>query len=45
MKNKCVLKKYAVALALNVLAILFLPELLFAKGAVIGYAWGGLWCC
>ena len=40
MKNKCMIRKYAVLLALAVSAIVFLPEALLAKGAVIGYASG-----
>ena len=40
MKNKNFLRKYAVLLAFAVSAIVFLPEALLAKGAVIGYAWG-----
>jgi len=38
--NRSVLRKSAVILALTVAAVLFLPETLFAKGAVIGYAPG-----
>ena len=40
MKNNCIFRKYAVTLALAVSAIVFLPEVLFAKGAVIGYVYG-----
>ena len=39
MKNRCILRKYAAIAALAVSAIVFLPEALFAKGAVVGYAW------
>ena len=39
-KNIRVFRKYAATLALAVSAIVFLPEALFAKGAVIGYVWG-----
>ena len=45
MKNKCMIRKYAVLLALAVSAIVFLPEALLAKGAVIGYAWGNSDVC
>ncbi len=37
MKNRSILRKSAIIL---VLTMLFLPEALFAKGAVIGYASG-----
>ena len=35
-----ILRKYAVLLALPIAITLFLPETLFAKGAVIGYVYG-----
>ncbi len=38
--NKRILRKYAAILALVVSAIVLLPEVLSAKGAVIGYASG-----
>jgi hypothetical protein len=34
------IKKYAAVLALAVSAALFLPEVMFAQGAVVGYASG-----
>jgi|GEM_PF-1883713 len=37
-KNVRILRKYSAVLALTVSAVLFLPEVLFAQGAVIGYA-------
>ena len=41
MKSKrSILRKSALILAFAVSAIVFLPEALFAKGAVIGYSWG-----
>ena len=40
MKKRCIIKKYSAILAITVSAVLFLPEVLFAKGAVIGYVWG-----
>jgi len=39
MKNRN-LRKCAAIFALAVSAVVFLPEALFAKGAVIGYVWG-----
>ena len=39
MKNKFNLLKYAAILAFSVSSIVFLPETLIAKGAVIGYVW------
>ena len=40
MKNRYILRKYVAILALVVSAIVFLPEALFGKGAVIGYVYG-----
>jgi len=40
MKNRSILRKCAAIAAFAVSAVLFLPEVLFAQGAVIGYAWG-----
>ncbi len=40
MKNRCMIRMYSAILALLVSAIVLLPEALFAKGAVIGYASG-----
>ena len=40
MKNRCICRKYVAVLALAVSAVLFLPEALFAQGAVVGYVWG-----
>ena len=38
MKNRCIFKKYAAELVLTVTAVLFLPEAMFAQGAVVGFA-------
>ena len=38
--NRSILRKSALMLALSVSAVLFLPKVLFAKGAVVGYVWG-----
>ena len=38
--NRSFLKKYATVALLTIAAIVFLPEVLFAKGAIIGYVWG-----
>ncbi len=40
-KNRSILRKSILILAFIVSAIILMPETLFAKGAVIGYAWGG----
>ena len=45
MKSKCMIRKYAAIWALAVSAIVFMPEALLAKGAVIGYAWGNSDVC
>jgi len=39
MINRCILRKYAAIAAFAVSIIVFLPEALFGKGAVVGYAW------
>jgi len=36
--NRRIFRKYATVLALAVSAIVFMPEVAFGKGAVIGYA-------
>ena len=41
MKKRSILRKYCVVLALVIMANVFLVEALFAKGAVVGYVWGG----
>ena len=38
--NRRILRKSAVILAFAVSAVLFLPEALLAKGAVVGYVYG-----
>ena len=40
MENRCIFRKYTAMLALAVSAMVFLPEALFAKGAVVGYVYG-----
>ena len=40
MKNRSNYRKYAAIAAFAISAILFLPEALFAKGAVVGYVYG-----
>jgi len=36
MRNRCIVKKYALILAFAVSAALYLPETLLAQGAVVG---------
>ena len=38
MINRCMIRKYAAILVITVVVIVFLPEAVLAKGAVIGYA-------
>jgi hypothetical protein len=40
MINRRNFRQYATILAFAVSAVLFLPEVAFSKGAVIGYVWG-----
>ena len=39
MIKRCIFRKYVAIATLAVSAIVYLPEALFAQGAVIGYVW------